>query len=199
MLALLALGTAPASATVFLYSNVLTIAGEPTPEESVEIDFEWNRILLALPAARDCVVPLTVVVVDSAEEAWGGGVSGIAAFYRRSQQTVYVEHGKVRAEHLIHEFAHHIDFSCGFGESALGAAFLIAEGFAPDHEWARGSGWRDVPAEYFAEAVVGTLGIDSVDLPVTAEAFAAVTRFAADGVDEAPPPRPHLEAIAALL
>lgn len=176
-------GAAPARAAIFVNGDAVTVAGEPTPEEALEIMLQWNVLLEALPSARDCVAPLTVVVVDSAEEAWGGGVSGIAAFYRRSQQTVYVEHGKVRAEHLIHEFAHHVDFSCGFGTSGLGAVFLAAQGFTSDHEWARGSGWRDVPAEHFSEAVVGFLGIDSVDLPITAEAYAAVERFAR-GVQE---------------
>lgn len=182
LLALFAVGSAPARASVFVHSVVLTVAGQPTPEETIEISFQWNRMLIGLPGARDCVAPLTVVVVDSAEAAWGGGVSGIAAFYRRSVQTVYIEHGKVRAEHLIHEFAHHVDFSCGIGVGPLGRTFLEAQGFDPDHEWTRGSGWRDLPAEHFAEAVVGWFGIDSVDLPVTPAGYAVVGEFAAHGI-----------------
>ena len=117
-------------------------------------------------------------------------ISGIAAFYRRSLATVFIEHGKVRDEHLIHEFAHHLDFSCGFGSGPLGVEFLEVQGFAPGQEWARGSSWRNVPAEQFAEAVVGWLGIDSVDLPVTGAAYALVARFASYGpsLAQTPPP-----------
>ena len=169
---------------------LLTITGEPTAAETSEIQAQWERLLAGFPSARTCLTPLTVEVVPSAEAVWGGGIQGIAAFYRRSLATIFIEHGKVRAEHLIHEFAHHLDFSCGFGSGPLGAAFLEIQGFAADHPWAIGSGWRQVPAEHFAEAVVGFLGIDSVDLPVTAAAFTTVAQFAAYGASYATPPPP---------
>lgn len=180
---------APASA-VQVPDPLLTITGEPTAEETLEIQLQFDRLLASFPAARTCLQPLTVEVVDTAEAAWGGGVSGIAAFYRRSIATVFIEHGKVRDEHLIHEFAHHLDFSCGFGSGPLGTEFLDAQGFAPSQEWARGTSWRAVPAEHFAEAVVGWLGIDSVDLPVTGAAYTLVARFASYGPSLAltPPP-----------
>lgn len=170
---------APAMANVTKRAEGLTISGEPTIDEASEISHQWDRIHLFFPAAAACVDPVTVVVVDRAEDAWTSGtVSGIAAFYRRSEQTVFIEHGKVRAEHLVHELAHHLDFSCGFNESGLGAEFLGAQGFAADQKWTRGSTWGRVPAEHFAEAVVGFMGIDSVDLPVSSAAFALVRRFA---------------------
>jgi len=163
---------APADAIVILPGNI-TIEGDPTLEETADILDDWEWITNAFPGTADCVDPITVVVVGANE--WGGGT---AAYYRPSQKTVYIKHGKVRSEHLIHEFAHHLDFSCGFGSSERGAAFLSAQGFAADHEWARGSSWRDVPAEHFAEAVVGYLGIDSVDITVTDGAYRQVHRFA---------------------
>ena len=169
---------------------LLPITGEPTAAETSEIQAQWERLLAGFPSARTCLTPLTVEVVPSAEAVWGGGIQGIAAFYRRSLATIFIEHGKVRAEHLIHEFAHHLDFSCGFGSGPLGAVFLEVQGFASDHPWATGSGWRQVPAEHFAEAVVGWLGIDSVDLPVTAAGFTTVARFAAYGAAYATPPLP---------
>lgn len=157
----------------------LTIAGDPTAEERVEITVQWERLMTRFPAAAGCVAPVTVEVVDSAEAAWGGGIQGIAAFYRRSRSTVYVEHGKVHAEHLIHEFAHHLDFSCGFGSGDLGRRFTAVQGFESGHDWVRGTGWSDIPAEHFAEAVVALLGIDSVDLPITPSGLALVASFAA--------------------
>lgn len=170
---------APAMANVTRRAEGLTISGEPTIDEASEISHQWSRIHLFFPAAAACVPPVSVVVVDRAEDAWASGkVSGIAAFYRRSEQTVFVEHGKVRAEHLIHEFAHHLDLSCGFNEGGLGAEFLGAQGFAADQQWTQGSTWGRVPAEHFAEAVVGFMGIDSVDLPVSSAAFALIRRFA---------------------
>lgn len=180
----------PAASAVQVPTPLLTITGEPTAEETAEIQLQFDRLLEAFPAGRTCLQPLTVEVVASAEAAWGGGVSGIAAFYKRSLATVFIEHGKVRDEHLIHEFAHHLDFSCGFGSGPLGAEFLAVQGFAASQEWARGSAWRLVPAEQFAEAVVGWLGIDSVDLPVTGAAYTLVARFAAYGpsLTVTPPP-----------
>jgi len=173
--------TAPAGAIDFVGGPALSLQGEPTAIETIEIQADWAWIVESFPGAADCIQPITVIVVDSAEAAWGGGVSGIASFYRVSTATVYIEHGKVSPENLIHEFAHHLDFSCGFGSSTLGSAFQAADGFAADHRWAGGSRWSDVPAEHFAEAVVGFLGIDSVDLPVTAEGFSLVAGFAAAG------------------
>ncbi|HSM02256.1 MAG TPA: hypothetical protein VK960_07470 [Acidimicrobiia bacterium] len=163
---------APADAIVIL-PHEITIEGDPTLEETTAILEDWAWITGAFPGTADCVEPVTVVVVDA--NAWGGG---IAAYYRPSQDTVYIKHGKVRSEHLIHEFAHHLDFSCGFGSSERGSAFRTAQGFESDHEWARGSSWREVPAEHFAEAVVGYLGIDSVDLPVSDGAYRQVHHFA---------------------
>lgn len=186
---LVGLFVAPASA-VEVPAPLLTITGEPTAEETVEIQAQFDRLLAAFPAARTCVQPLTVEVVDTAEAAWGGGITGIAAFYKRSIATVFIEHGKVRDEHLIHEFAHHLDFSCGFGAGPLGNEFLEAQGFGEAQEWARGSSWRAVPAEHFAEAVVGWLGIDSVDLPVTGAAYTLVARFASYGPSLAMTPLP---------
>ena len=171
----------PPASAVQVPTPLLSITGEPTAEESAEIQAQFDRLLASFPAARTCLQPLTVEVVASAEAAWGGGISGIAAFYRRSLATVYVEHGKVRDEHLIHEFAHHLDFSCGFGSGPLGAEFLAVQGFGADQEWARGSAWRLVPAEQFAEAVVGWLGIDSVDVSLNGAAYTLVARFASYG------------------
>ncbi|HAX82193.1 MAG TPA: hypothetical protein DCY40_06475 [Actinobacteria bacterium] len=189
-LVLLAAPLAPAGA-VQVPTPQLTITGEPTAAETAEILTQWDRLLAAFPTTRTCLTPLTVEVVASAEAAWGGGIQGIAAFYRRSLATIFIEHGKVRAEHLIHEFAHHLDFSCGFGSGPLGVAFLEVQGFPADHAWATGAGWRSVPAEHFAEAVVGFLGIDSVDLPITTAAFTTVARFAAYGAAAAIPPQPN--------
>ena len=184
MLLLVAAWGMPAAGARILASNArLTLAGEPTPAEETEIVAQWDRLREAFPTAGECLGHLTVVVVASAEAEWSGSIRNIAAFYRPSENTVYIEHGKVRAEHLIHEFAHHLDFSCGFGSGAFGAAFLSAQGFAPNHAWANGAAWNDVPAEYFAEAVVGYLGIDSVDLPVSPQAFRLVTFFATRATD----------------
>jgi len=163
---------APAQAIEILPAGI-TIEGDPTLDETAAIIQDWQWITSAFPATKDCVEPVTVVVVGANE--WGGST---AAYYRPSLRTLYIKHGKIRSEHLIHEFAHHLDFSCGFGSSERGVTFMTAQGFDPDHEWARGPSWRSVPAEHFAEAVVGYLGIDSVDLPITDGAYRLVRRFA---------------------
>lgn len=157
--------------------GTLLIVGEPTAGETAEIDLQWNRFREAFPAAASCLGPLTVQVVARAEDHWPGTPPGaIAAFYWNDE--VIIEHGKVNGENLIHEFAHHLDLTCGFGDSALGEAFQASQGFAADHDWYRGARWSDVPAEFFAEAVVGYLGIDSVDLPVTTTGFDQIGAYA---------------------
>jgi hypothetical protein len=134
----------------------LILTGEPTPEEEAAITAFWGQFAEAFAGFSDCMGPVEVKVVDRAEDWYGGrNVGSIAAFYRLPPvATVFVEHGKVNAPTILHEFAHHLDMSCGLGEEAAGAVFRTAQGIPETRGWLSGGSWKAVPAEAFAEAVV---------------------------------------------
>jgi hypothetical protein len=124
--------------------------------------------------------PVEVRIVGRAEDWYSGrNVGSIAAFYRfPPEAVVFIEHGKVNPENLLHEFAHHLDISCGIGASMSGQAFLGAQGFDPGVSWLEGPSWARVPAEGFAEAVVAVFGIEP-SIPVERGALWAVWELAA--------------------
>lgn len=54
---------------------------------------------------------------------------------------------------LIHELAHHIELACPT-HAGMRAAFLEAQGHAPETPWFGGGPWELRPSEQFAEATV---------------------------------------------
>ncbi len=134
----------------------LVVTGEPTGEELAEIEEQWGRFLTAFGGFADCMGPVEVRVVARAEDWYGGrNVGSIAAFYRFPPEAiVFIEHRKVVPRNLLHEFAHHLDISCGLGDSATGDTFRAAQGLPEQRGWMSGGSWAAVPAEVFAEAVV---------------------------------------------
>lgn len=183
----LAFGLAPArtaDATV-IWSPTLEITGEPTSQEVAEIQRAWTWLNEAFPSSRTCMEPVTVHVVDRVEDHYSTPISfSIAAFYRYPpSSTVFIEHGKVKPEVIIHEFAHHLDVSCGFGHGDDGTAFLEAEGYDAGHDWIRGTRWSSVPAERFAEGVLTHMGVENVEIIVGTEALEIISRWAVDSRD----------------
>lgn len=170
-----------AAATV-IWSPTLEITGEPTAEEIVEIQRAWTLITEAFPSTDSCMEPVTVHVVDRVEDYYSTNISfSIAAFYRYPpSSTVFIEHGKVKPAVIVHEFAHHMDVSCGFGRSHFGDEFLEAEGYDSDHEWIRGTAWSTVPAERFAEGVLEHLGVSGVEIAVGEKAVDLIGRWAVE-------------------
>lgn len=174
-----ALLPAPADATV-IWSPRLEISGEPTPDEVATIQRAWSHLTEAFPSTKSCMEPVTVQVVDRVEDHYSTQISfSIAAFYRYPpSSTVFIEHGKVRPAVILHEFAHHMDVSCGFGRSHFGAEFMTEEGFGPGHDWITGTAWSAVPAERFAEGVLIHLGVDDVEIDVGQAAVAMIAQWA---------------------
>jgi hypothetical protein len=156
VLAVMLPGTARAA------SPIMTTGGDPTPAEQSIIDETWDRFSTSFRGFEDCMGPLEVRVVDRAEDVNGTGNSlPIAAFYQFPPDAkVFIEHGKVSPRVLIHEFAHHLDISCGLGEGTWGDRFRSAQGLPSERGWIRGSTWSAVPAEVFAESVVAYFGGD---------------------------------------
>lgn len=134
----------------------MALTGEPTAAEAVVIEEQWRRFATSFGRYADCMGPIEVRVVARAEDWYSSrNVGPIAAFYRFPPEAiVFVEHGKVRADVLLHEFAHHLDISCGLGVGPVGETFRFALGLSADRGWTTGTSWRNVPAEMFAEAVV---------------------------------------------
>jgi hypothetical protein len=101
------------------------------------------------------------VVVERAEDLFTGTPVGpIAAFYSPGMEPrVVIEHGKVTPDHLLHEFAHHLDLSCRLGRGRLGNDFRAAQGIEAGAPWMEGETWSVVPAEIFAEAAAAVLGV----------------------------------------
>jgi len=171
ILALTVASVAPAGAAP---GPELTIGGEPTTAERETIEDLWGLFLDTFAAHWVCLGPLDVRVVDRAEDVYGS-TQEIAAFYQFPPDAkVFIEHGKVNLDNLMHEFAHHLDISCGLGSGAFGRDFLRAQGLSVDRPWLTGPSWSAVPAEMFAESVVAFFGeLPSIALTDGALAVAA--------------------------
>ncbi len=154
---------------------VPTVTGDPTSAEWQVIASEW-RGFASFFSEWDCMGPIEVRVVERVEDHYPGrNVGPIASFYSfPPQATVYVEHGKVNRENLVHEFAHHLDISCSLGDLPFSEVFLAVQGFEDAHPWLHGSSWSAVPAEHFAQAVLVVFGVASTKIPITPEAVALV-------------------------
>lgn len=110
-------------------------------------DETWQDFLDAHPGRLDCIDSVTL------EAAWE---LDNRAEYRPDSRTLAVRvpgtPATLRSE-LIHEFAHHVEFTCP-DQTELRAAFLHAQGFPPETEWFGGATWETTPSEQYAEATV---------------------------------------------
>jgi hypothetical protein len=162
---------APAASASVLWVPDLDITGDPTATEHSIIRGTWTVVKAGLPGADHCLGEIEVMVVDRAEDYFTAGNYAIASFYRGGPEPIiFVEHGKVTAANLAHEFAHHIDVSCDMGSTPLAADFLAAAGFSPNAAWYSGSSWGTVPAEQFAEGILAVLDIGPLAIEVPAAA-----------------------------
>ncbi|MCB2222756.1 MAG: hypothetical protein KQH83_01175 [Actinobacteria bacterium] len=150
----------PAAASPAAAAPALVVSGGASPAEAAEIRAQWARFSGAFDGLAGCLGPIEVMVVARAEDWYGGrDVGPIAAFYDPLPiAMVVIEHGKVTPRTLLHEFAHHLDLSCGIGEGPAADRLRAAHGIPAGRGWHRGDSWADVPAEVFAEAVVAYLG-----------------------------------------
>ena len=105
----------------------------------------WEDFLTAHPARRDCILPVTL------SAAWELDDRGE---YRPGSTTVVIRvpgtAPNLRSG-LIHEFAHHVEFTCPEHEQ-LRQDFLAAQGLPSSTDWFDGSAWETTPSEQYAEA-----------------------------------------------
>lgn len=107
----------------------------------------WTELLDHFPARLGCIDDVTL------RAAWELDDRGE---YQPETATVVVRvpgTAPTLSDELVHEFAHHIEFTCP-DHVELRAAFLEAQGFPSETAWFTGTGWETTPSEQWAEAAV---------------------------------------------
>jgi len=110
----------------------------------------WGDLLAAAPARIGCIADLTLAT------AWELDSRGE---YSAQTATVTVRIPGTPAtlrDEMIHEFAHHVDFTCP-EITTLRPVFLEAQGMPATTDWFAGDTWESTPSEQFAEAAVAVV------------------------------------------
>jgi len=105
----------------------------------------WNEFTLVHEGRLNCIAPVTLHAAWELDDR-GRYLPDTATVILRVPGTPAL----LRAT-LVHEFAHHVEFTCPEQED-LRDAFLTAQGFAPGSDWFRGESWDTIPSEQYAEA-----------------------------------------------
>lgn len=110
-------------------------------------DEAWSDFLDAVPARHDCIQSPTLGAAWELEDR---------GEYRPDSETIVVRvpgtPTTLRSE-LLHEFAHHVEFTCPEHEN-LRPRFIGAQGLPASTDWFAGATWETTPSEQYAEAVV---------------------------------------------
>ncbi|MEA3503067.1 MAG: hypothetical protein U9R47_09860 [Actinomycetota bacterium] len=107
----------------------------------------WQDFLAAHPARQDCIPPVALSAAWDLDDR---------AEYRPGSETVVIRVPGTAPNlrtGLIHEFAHHVEFTCPSHEE-LRPAFLAAQGLPASTNWFDGDTWETTPSEQYAEATV---------------------------------------------
>ena len=160
-----------------------SIASSPDPQisfsDDVPPDFRevatgaWTRFATAFEARTDCLEPIHVEVAWELEDR---------ARYEPQTRVVVVRVPGTAPNltaSLVHEFAHHLEFTCD-GQRLLRPRFLRAAELPEGSAWFRSARYEDVPSERFAEAVVWVvLGRSSgIGVPVSRGSVRVVRAWA---------------------
>ena len=121
---------------------------DTVPDDLRELaDDAWEDFLAVIPGRVSCVDPVTL------QAAWELDHRGE---YRPESATIVIRvpgtPATLRSE-LIHEFAHHLEFTCR-AHAEMRLDFLIAQDLPADAEWFSGESWELTPSEQYAEAMV---------------------------------------------
>ncbi len=120
----------------------LTIEGDFTQWQRVQIVDAWNRYLVVVGPKIECLEPVTIRADESAK--W-------RALYRIQEREVIIQPSRFSQYAVTHELGHHLDLSCGAHEE-LDTEFRIAQNLGST-PWFQTQSWAARPAEHFAETV----------------------------------------------
>jgi hypothetical protein len=149
------------------------VMGDEVPDDLRALAAETFGAFEERFAARlDCMTDVHLVPV------WEG--LGDRAMYLPELATIQLRvpaTANLLADSLVHELAHHLEFTCP-EHGSLRPAFLAAQGHPAGAEWFIADRWEDTPSEQFAEAVVqlvlGTRQQHVLAMRITEEAVAVV-------------------------
>lgn len=118
------------------------------PPDLAELASEtWDAFTEVFRARWSCIPDVTV---------GGAWQLGSRAAYHPDEAKVEVRVPATAAQlatALVHEFAHHVEFTCP-EHADLRPAFLRAQGLPADADWFDGSVWETTPSELYAEATI---------------------------------------------
>jgi hypothetical protein len=125
----------------------LAFAGAVPADVRALADSTWDRFTTAFSSRRACLAPIVVATAWSLDDRAGYDPVGRVVTLRIPGTAPNL------TATLIHEFAHHLEFSCP-GLRSLRPSFLAAQGLGAGTPWHAGETWSDIPSEQFAEATV---------------------------------------------
>jgi hypothetical protein len=135
----------------------------------------WQGFDEAFAAQRDCYDPPTIAVAWSMEDRGRYDPATATVTIRVPWTAANLEAA------LVHEFAHHVEFTCE-DHAAMRTPFLGAMEVPADTPWLEGGDWASTPSERWAEAaVVVVLGSPPHVTASPREAEVAVVADWADG------------------
>ena len=124
----------------------LTLDGAMPEDLKALVRTTWHRFVRAFPAHADCLHAVTVAGAWELDDR---------ARYVPSRTTVTVRIPGTKpnlSASLVHEFAHHLEFTCPQGVG-IRSAFKAAQGLSSGLPWRGGPTWELTPSEQWAEAV----------------------------------------------
>jgi hypothetical protein len=125
----------------------LAFAGEVPADVRALASSTWDRFTAAFSSRQACLAPAVVATAWSLDDRGGYDPDGRMITLRIPGTAPNL------SATLIHEFAHHLEFSCPALRS-LRPSFLAAQGLDPHTPWRAGATWSEIPSEQFAEATV---------------------------------------------
>jgi hypothetical protein len=138
------------------------IAGRSAPEPQLDFARDvpgdvqelaaatWDEFLVAHSARLGCIADVTLAA------AWELDSRGE---YLPEAATITIRIPGTAAtlrDELVHEFAHHVDFTCP-DIVELRPGFLAAQGLPATASWFEAPTWEATPSEQFAEATVAAV------------------------------------------
>jgi len=153
----------------------LIVVQEVPSDVQAEVDILWRRFVGTFGARRSCFGDVSLMLVRDVE---GGD-----ARYVGAESLIEIEIPTTPArfrESLAHELGHHVERTC-IEFSELRAAMLTELDMA-DSSWSGGDVWEQIPAEIWAEGVVGLVNGERIlhgdDMPIDPSITALIEAWA---------------------